>query len=155
MRRITKYWAFTFLVLLLLTGCHSNNTMENIFQYKDSYVGDNSAVGNIAQQLHNSEYLDGFELKTTKEPYGIILNYHLNHSEEVYKETVIRNSTYLFALVQNVDWITFRFNKLEYKITKDKLQSWYGKEISSISSEEELEKLIEKLLKDDKKMNEL
>ena len=71
-----KLLFFSLLVLLLLSGCNSNdrNINNDIFQFKDSFVGDNSAVGNIVNQLPGAEKLNGFELKTNEEPYGIILN---------------------------------------------------------------------------------
>ena len=124
----------------LLYGCNANNKNGNIFQFKDSFVGDNSAVGNIANQLRSGENLEGFELKTKEKPYGIILNYDWLESEQNYKETAIFNATFLFSLVQNVDWITFNFDNREYKITKGNLQEWYGKELSEFKNEDELKK---------------
>ena len=39
---------------------------NDIFQFKDSFVGHNSAVGNIVNQLPGAEQSNGFELKTMK-----------------------------------------------------------------------------------------
>ncbi len=139
--------------MLFLSGCNANNKNRNIFQYKDSFVGDNSAVGNIANQLRSGENLEGFELKTKEKPYGIILNYDWLESEQNYKKTAIFNATFLFSLVQNVDWITFNFDNREYKITKGNLQEWYGKELSEFKNEEELRKLTQEYLKDENKVN--
>nr|WP_222439463.1 DUF4825 domain-containing protein [Sporosarcina sp. BP05] len=139
--------------MLFLSGCNTNNKNGNLFQYKDSFVGDNSAVGNIANQLRSGENLEGFELKTKEKPYGIILNYDWLESEQNYKETAIFNATFLFSLVQNVDWITFNFDNREYKITKGNLQEWYGKELSEFKNEDELRKYIQEYLKDENKVN--
>lgn len=139
--------------MLLLYGC-SADAGEGIFQYKDSYVGDNSAVGNIANHLPGAEYLNGFELKTKEEPYGITLKYDWKGSEQAYKESVIYNATYFYALVQNVDWITFQSELRDYTITKEDLQKWYGKELYEIKNEDELLELIEEHL-DDKSINSL
>jgi phage anti-repressor protein len=145
------------LVMLILSGCNLNDTNINngIFQFKDSFVGDNSAVGNITNQLPSAEQLKGFELKTNEEPYGIILNYDWIESEQEYKETVVYNATFLFALVQNVDWITFDSGNREYTIMKENLQKWYGKELSVVQSEDELKELLQEYLKDENKVNEL
>ena len=145
------------MVMLLLSGCNSNaiDTNEDIFQYKNSFVGDNNAVGNIANQLPVAEYLNGFELKTSAEPYGIILNYEGLKSDQEYRETVIHNATFLFALVQNVDWITFNSDIGEYSITREQLQEWYGKELSEIQNQDELRELIQENLEDTNKMNHL
>ncbi|MFZ0443608.1 MAG: DUF4825 domain-containing protein [Bacillus sp. (in: firmicutes)] len=150
-----KFMFFTLLVLPLLSGCNSNNRNINndIFQYKGSFVGDNSAIGNIANQLPEAEQLNDFELKTNEEPYGIILNYDWTESEQEYKETVIYNGTFLFTLVQNVDWIIFNSEIDEYTITKENLQAWYGKELSEVQKEDELRELIQEYLDDENKVN--
>jgi len=48
-------------LIIAVSGCNVNISMINddIFQYKDSFVGDNSAVGNIANQLADAEQLTG------------------------------------------------------------------------------------------------
>ena len=150
-----KFMFFILLVLPLLSGCNSNNRNINndIFQYKGSFVGDNSAIGNIANQLPEAEQLNDFELKTNEEPYGIILNYDWTESEQEYKETVIYNGTFLFTLVQNVDWIIFNSEIDEYTITKENLQAWYGKELSEVQKEDELRELIQEYLDDENKVN--
>jgi hypothetical protein len=143
--------------MLLLSGCNSKSSSENtdIFQFKNSFVGDNSAVVNITNQLLGAEHLEGFELKTNEEPYGIIINYNWEESEQEYKEAVIYNATFLFTLVQNVDWITFQSNIREYTITKEHLQGGYDKQLKEVQSEEELRKLIQEYLEDEDKVNEL
>ena len=141
--------------MLFLSGCNSNDTNNNIFQFKDSFVGDNSAVGNIANQLPGAEHLNGFELKTNEEPYGIILNYDWTESEQEYEKSVIHNATFLFTLVQNVDWISFNSNILEHTITKENLQEWYGKELSEVQNEDELRELIQEHLENENKVSQL
>ncbi|WP_306453957.1 DUF4825 domain-containing protein [Bacillus sp. FJAT-45350] len=152
-----KFMFFALLVVLFLSGCNSNdtNTTSDIFRFKDSFVGDNSAVGNIANQLPGGEHMIGFELKTNEEPYGIILNYDWVDSEQNYKETAIYNATFLFALIQNVDWITFNFEIGEYTLTRENLQDWYGMELRDINNEEELGALIQEYIEDENKVNQL
>lgn len=156
MKRIIGFFLFSLLILLFLNGCNSREVDEDIFQYKDSFVGDNSAVGNIVTLLPNSEYFNGFELKTKEEPYGIILNYKgigVDEIEKNYKETAIYNATFIFKLVKNAKWITFNFDDQEYTITKQELENWYGKELSEYMSEEDLTKLTQKYLEDENKVN--
>lgn len=157
LREMIKFLCFSLLVLLLLSGCNSNdrNINNDIFQFKDSFVGDNSAVGNIVNQLPGAEQLNGFELKTNEEPYGIILNYDWIESEQEYKDTVAYNVTFLFTLVQNVDWITLNSDIGKYTITKENLQEWYGKELSEVQNEDELRELIQEYLEEENKVNQL
>lgn len=157
--KIIKCFFFLLLVLLFLNGCNPSNVNEDIFQFKDSYVGDNGAVGNITMRLPspNGEHLNGLELKTTKEPYGIILNYKkADTPEEIeknYKETAIYNATFIFALVKNADWVTFNFVDQEYRITREKLQKWYGKNLREFTNEEDLAKLTQEFLADEGKVS--
>lgn len=161
MRQIIKFLLFSLLATSFLSGCNSNNTNanEDIFQLKDSFVGDNNAVVNIANQLPGTEHLNDFELKTNEEPYGIIINYDWIESELNGKETSINNASYLFSLIQNVDWITFNFEMVdgmkEYKITRENLQGWYGIELNEIDNEDKLKELIQESLENEEKVDQL
>jgi len=154
-KRMLKFSFSALLVILIISGCNTKNGEDGIFKYKDSYVGDASAVGNIASQLRGAGYYKGFELKTAEKPYGIILNYDWSDSKQNYKKTAIYNATFLFALIKNADWITFNFDNQEYKITKENLQNWYGEDFSELQSEDELKTLVQKYLDDEDKVNQL
>ncbi|ENH96745.1 hypothetical protein J416_09044 [Gracilibacillus halophilus YIM-C55.5] len=154
MKQLLKFSLLSLLVIILVSGCNTSNGKEDIFKYKDSFVGDNSAVGNIVRQLQGAEHFQDFELKTKDKPYGVILNYDWLNSEQKYKEAAIHNATFIFALVQNVDWITFNFDDQEYKITKENLQDWYGEDLSGLS-EDELHSLTQRYLDAEDKINQL
>lgn len=133
-----KKFIVIMLSVLMLGGCSTKEVDKGVFEYKDSLIGDNSAVGNIIQGLTEGEHIEGFELKTSENPYGIVVNYDGMEDEEA----AIYYSTYLFALVTNIEWVSIHFNDAEITLTKSDLQDWYGKELSTITSEEELEELI-------------
>ncbi|WP_404451810.1 DUF4825 domain-containing protein [Virgibacillus necropolis] len=157
MRVMLKYIFFSLLLLLLITGCNSSsNVNEDLFKFKDSYVGDNSVVENIVRQLPNGEYVEGFELETKEAPYGMILEYgdiEATMIDDAIKETAIYNATFIFALVKNAEWITFEFGKQTHTVTKKKLQGWYGKELSEFTNEDNLRNLIEEYLENENKVN--
>ena len=155
MNRMLKLLSCSLLVILAASGCNMKIGEEDLFQYKNAYVGDNSAVINIVNRSMQSDNFRGLELKTKEMPYGIILNYDGSESENNDKRTVIYNATYLFALIQNADWITFNFDNQQYKITKDALIEWYGEDFSTLQSEEELKTLIQKRWDDEYKVNQL
>jgi predicted P-loop ATPase/GTPase len=102
----------------------------------------------------NGEQLSGLELKTTEEPYGIILNYtNVEKSEYIesdYRELALYNATYILALVKNADWVKFNFIQQEYKVTREELQSLYGKDIRQFNNEEELSNFLQKNLENRK-----
>ncbi|ANU27037.1 DUF4825 domain-containing protein [Planococcus versutus] len=149
-----KFMTFLFVVTLIVSGCNTKKE-EDLFNFKGSHVGDNSAVINIVSQLKGATYSKDFELKTTEEPYGIILNYDWSDSEMNYKKTSIYNATFLFALIENLDWVTFNFDNQPYKITRESLQNWYGENLNELENESKTEKLIQRHLEDDSKINQL
>lgn len=160
MRNMIRYLLFSLLILFLLNGCSSNeiNENEDIFQFKNSYVGDAGAVGNITRRLPkpNGEQLSGLELETKKEPYGIILNYNTTEkSEDVetnYKELALYNATFILSLVKNADWVTFNFIKQEFKVSREELQKFYEKDVREFNNEEELSMFIQKNLEQEKRV---
>jgi hypothetical protein len=143
--------------MILLSGCSLNNDSKtDLFQYKNSYVGDNSAVVNIVKKLAHNKELNQISLETNKEPYGITLEYKdlvAKNANREMKETVISNSTFIFVLIKNVDWITFKFPDQEFTVTKEKLQDWYNKKLDGIKNEQDLKKLIQEHLKSEDSVN--
>ncbi|WP_428912546.1 DUF4825 domain-containing protein [Niallia sp. Krafla_26] len=152
----------SFIILILLNGCIPSevNEDEDIFKFKDSYVGDSGAVGNITRRLPNpnGEHISGLELKTTEEPYGIILNYtNVEKSEDIetnYRENALYNATFILALVKNADWVKFNFVEQELIVSREELQNLYGKDLRQFNYEEELSNFIQEKLKDENKVNE-
>ena len=155
MKKMLKLLSCSLLVILVASGCNTKTSEADLFQYKNAYVGDNSAVINIVNHSMQSEKFRGLELKTKKTPYGIILNYDGSESEKNDKKTVIYNATYLFALIQNAEWITFNFDHQEYKITRKALIEWYGEDFSTLQSEKELKTLIQNNWDDEYRVNQL
>lgn len=157
-KRITIRIISLLSLMMLLTSCsQSAESKTDLFQYKNSYVGDNSAVGNIVNELTYNNELNQISLETKKEPYGIILEYKdidTNSIDKEMKETVITNSTFLFALIKNVDWITFKFPDKEFSVTREKIQEWYNNKLDGFENEQDLKKLIQEHLKSEKTVNE-
>ncbi|WP_066172769.1 DUF4825 domain-containing protein [Bacillus marinisedimentorum] len=143
---------------LLLNGCSSvENAKEDIFGFKGTYIGDANTLGNMIRQLPSAEYFEGMELKTKEKPYGMVLAYSIEDepvNEAAVKKTVLANAAFLFALVKNADWITFAFGDQRYTVTKEDLQKWYGKELASFKSADDLENLIQISLRDGMKVDE-
>lgn len=141
-------------VSLSLIGCGNNSdkisTQDgkttsqietyDLIKYKDSYVGDNSSVGNIIGKLPGNEYNAGFSLQTDKEPYGITINYKAkeNLSEDNYNkfwsdkkvtEFLEKNAVVVLALVKNAEIIEFNVDSIgevNYKYDRKSLEQKYG-----------------------------
>lgn len=154
MKKITTYFMIVLLLLLSLTGCvSSNGSSKDIFQYKDSYIGNNSAVGGIIHLLPQSKEFKEMALQTKKKPYGMELEYGNITGDR--KIMVINNATFLFALVKNLEWITFTFPEEKYTLTRDQLQQWYEKDLNKYTNKKDLMKLIETNTKDKNKVEQL
>ncbi|SFP19491.1 DUF4825 domain-containing protein [Salibacterium halotolerans] len=161
MKKISRYICFSMLMLLLLNGCGFNNggnnsSSQDIFQHKGSVIGDNSAVINIIGQLQRNQEFEELSLETKEKPYGMSLTYgniDSNITEKEYKEMAIYNATFLFALIDNAEWITFNFDD-KYKIDRSQLQDWYDEDLNKFTNEEELETFVQKTI-DENKINQL
>lgn len=135
------------LTLLALVGCKQSNPMTELLNYKGSYIGDNAAVGHIIERLPAHEYLDGFELQTSQEPYEITINYK-NFDEATIEledgstskvslnEILQSNSMMILSLVKNAEIVSFNIENQE-TITFDRatLSKTYGSTLDSISED--------------------
>ena len=161
--KVSRLLIFLFVLLLTLAGCDSNSRSagsedKDIFQYKDSYVGDNSAIGSILGMLPQSARLKQFSLSTAEKPYRITVQYNeaaSPMSESEIRETVIFNATFLFALVRNVDQVHLDLEGQSYLITREQLQSWYGKELDQFENERDLRNLTQEFIPDKGKVDQL
>ncbi|AWB30820.1 DUF4825 domain-containing protein [Clostridium botulinum] len=152
-----KFKVLVPLVLILslnLIGCGINSekkSKENIkntskvetydlIKYKGTYVGNNSSVGNIIENLPANEYSAGFSLQTSKEPYEITVNYKANENlgEENYNKfwsdkkankLLEKNSVVLLSLIPNAEIIKFNVANIgeeSYKYDRKNLEQKYG-----------------------------
>ncbi|WP_246943596.1 DUF4825 domain-containing protein [Bacillus pinisoli] len=140
-----------FIILFISIGCTSTDERDDIFKWKGTYVGDNSSVAGILNSLQNKDNLNGFELQTKEEPYGIILHY----DDLSIKEDILYNATFIFALIHNADWITFTNGMQRTTITRSELHDWYGTNLNSKESTEDLVEMINRFSKDSRKIDEL
>ncbi|WP_158233056.1 MULTISPECIES: DUF4825 domain-containing protein [unclassified Sporosarcina] len=153
MKNITKDFWSSFILVFLLSGCSSTTDApnEDLFEYKKSFIGDNSAVIHIIEQLPYADQFEGVSLETKTEPYGMTIQYeHMGASmqESEYKEAAVYNASYLFTLIDNAQWVVFDFGDTTYTISKSKLQDWYGKELHDFTNEEDLNGFIADKLQD-------
>lgn len=155
MKKLISFLLLSLVLLFAVSACTTTNEEKDIFEFKDSVVGDNTAVSTIVNQLQAADDLKQIQLETKEKPYGIKLDYNWSDSEEKYKKTAIFNATFLFTLIPNVDWVTFNFDSKEYTVTREDLMTWYGEDFSQFENEADLKGFIEKYLENEEKVNEL
>jgi hypothetical protein len=112
---------FALLCLITLTACAQTESDASVFQYKDSFVGDNSAVINIGRMVTTLESVDRFKLQTKEEPYGVELYYENDepYAFNVIDKEVHQQSLYLYYLINNLDYISFIFNNQTIHTERD------------------------------------
>lgn len=167
MKRFLKGCSFIFCLIVLFVSCSINSIFRNkpsydlskVLAYKNSYVGDNSSISNILNNLPANEYLNGIELKTQSEPYGIIAKYKITNNEIELSfedkstrklsqgDILLNNAVIIFALVQNADYIEYKFDNGEgIKYERNDLKEYqdkYGKNLESIVKDKtSLEKFL-------------
>lgn len=171
MKKILILIVSSFLILTLLNGCKVNRMADKgvikeetqdiaseveinkLLEYRDSYVGDSSAVGGIIDNLPGMS-TKGFALGTDSPPYSIEVNYGLREnssisivefdkywSEENTKKIFLNNATTFFILVKNVDIVQFNLyssNKHTFKVSREELEEFWGKDLKEYAVSTEL-----------------
>ena len=66
MKQMLKLSSFVLLTILIVSGCNPKNGEEDIFKFKNSYVGNNSAIGNIVINWIVQSTLKDLNLKQKK-----------------------------------------------------------------------------------------
>lgn len=164
MRKITKFKLtiifIAVLVVASMVGCSNyfmkeeevensiNYNISSAIEYKDSFIGDNSAIVNIVLNLPGEKYYDEIELRTDKEPYGVEIKYRAFEEATIKlengtiltftKDQVLKgNAIVMFALIQNLDIIRFTVDDGTIEIFKradleEEYKNETGNELESI-----------------------
>lgn len=159
-KRLKNFIALICTILILfsfsfLTGCKSKNivninstqqiSINNVINYKDSYVGNNNAVINILYNSPGGVFVKHVSLQTRTTPYGIVVNYGLKQGSSLKQEDLnkyfegdrvkrifLNNATTLFILVKNVDIVTFNLassNNQSFSISRKDLETFYKRDL--------------------------
>ncbi|TCI23496.1 DUF4825 domain-containing protein [Exiguobacterium sp. SL-10] len=141
-----KRLSLLIVMLIVLAGC-GDTQQPRAFQYKGSYVGDNSAVAGIAQTLPMHDCYKSIELQTKKRPYGLTVRYDDPELERIEQERLaIRNAATYFTLVQNTEIVRFAFPNRTYSFSRPEMEAWLDIDFSTIKWEKDLnEHLDEKI----------
>lgn len=99
---------------LLSDGTVISELARKLFQLRNPYIGDMSANGRIALTLGIGTELGQFqtELQTTEQPYGWTLKFLqpvTKEQEESFNYSMKKYACELLALIQNVDWISWKY----------------------------------------------
>ena len=144
--------------MLILGGCGTAATQTDLFKQQGTYLGDNSSVRDIVQQLPHGDQLKKMELATKEKPYQLTLRYagyEEGQVEQKSNRTAIYNATALFTLIPNVDHVNMTIEDASYHFTKQQLRDWYGKDFTSYDNEKALKAFTKPFIENSKKVNDL
>ncbi|WNX85293.1 M56 family metallopeptidase [Agathobaculum sp. NTUH-O15-33] len=95
-----------------------NQSIEQLWENRTEYVGNNVAVGNIILGLSFPEKLkyNGIELHTSEPPYSITVDFETDtdtrnfYTGELNQTPLKQNAIIMFSLIENVEQIIFNFD---------------------------------------------
>ena len=131
-----------------------NTGIDNIIKYKNKYIGNNSNIGNLINNLPLSEY--GYVFEIDSENFGLTINYHITDwyiNQNYYLEkSLIYNSVSIFILIDNVEYINYNFSGKNYKINRNQIEEFYPNYNEIIEDEinkDNFNKYLENKINDD------
>lgn len=110
-------------------------SVENLVKYKNTYIGDASKVNQVLNVLPYKEYRDGLVLRTANKPYELITYYK---GLEVEKEALLNNTVAIFALIDNVDIVTYELDSKSIVFTRKELETILGRDMMEYANNPEL-----------------
>lgn len=110
-------------------------SINEIVKYKDTYLGDAVSVGAILDNLPYAKYKEGYVLRTVNEPYELIVNYG---ELSTAKSTFENSSIALFALIQNLDIITYKVTDETYIYSREEIENLVGRDLTEYANNPEL-----------------
>ncbi|WP_312193391.1 DUF4825 domain-containing protein [Exiguobacterium sp.] len=144
--------------MLILGGCGTAATQTDLFEQQGTYLGDNSSVRDIVQQLPHGNQLKKMELSTKEKPYQLTLRYGgytEGQVEQKSNRTAIYNATALFTLIPNVDQVNMMIEDASYHFTKQQLRDLYGKDFTAYDNEKALKAFTKPFIEDERKVKEI
>ena len=127
-----------------LSGIH------NIKKYKNPYIGNNSNIGNLLNNLPLNEF--GYVFKIDSKNLGLIINYNTTdwYNDNMYIEkSLIYNSVSIFSLIDNVQSIQYNFSGSSYTVTRRMIKESYPHFESVKENEKNFDQYLENKMNDD------
>ncbi len=101
--------------------------IENIIQYKNKYVGNNSNDSHLIDSLPLAEYGYVFEIDSAN--LGLTIDYHITdwyiNENQYLEKSLLYNAISIFALIENVETITFNFSGNTYTVSRKQINELY------------------------------
>lgn len=103
------------------------HNFKKVLAYENDYMGNNSNITNLFNNLPLSNHRDLVELDP--DTLTFVVNYNTSGEEKV----AIYNATVAFILIKNLEVIDMRFTDQSYVITRENVEEWFGDDFSSLN----------------------
>ena len=101
--------------------------IENIIKYKNKYIGNNSNISHLIDDLPLSEYSYIFMINS--ENLELVINYNITdwyiNENQYLEKSLLYNTVSIFALIGNVEQITFNFSGQTYSVSRKQTEELY------------------------------
>ena len=123
---------------------------NNIKKYKNPYIGNNSNIGNLLNNLPLNEF--GYVFKIDSKNLGLTINYNTTdwYNNDMYIEkSLIYNSVSIFSLIDNVQTIQYNFSGSSYTVTRKTVKESYPHFELVKENEKNFDQYLENKMNDD------
>lgn len=148
---VTGLFCLVLLGCLLLTSRLTNfasvpgtagYNAESLFKHKTAYVGNNSKVVNLINNLPYAGLRKEVSLQTQTAPYGITVNYDFSNTNldtRQVEQTFRNNAVIMFTLIDNADVITFHVagtaQQSEFRYARAEVQQSFTNDLREYSQD--------------------
>ena len=116
---------------------------EELYKHKSLYIGDASNVSNLLNKLPLGNYKTGLSLETSSKPYGLTVNFNFSDANigssplemEELSANLRKNAVIVFALIENVEEITFTGNITVYLYSRTEMQKEFSNNLWDYSKD--------------------
>ncbi|MEG0641144.1 MAG: DUF4825 domain-containing protein [Clostridium sp.] len=129
--------------------------LNSILKYKNKYMGNASNIMNLFNTLPLNNIEKSFELFSDK--LMLEVNYKdtiENINIDKVNKALVYNSTAAFALIDNLEVISYNFMGSIYKVLRTDIEKWYGEDLAELLNETKWKSKIQDKLEDNNYVNE-
>jgi hypothetical protein len=121
-----------------------------LLPYKSKYMGNNSSIININNNLPLSEIKKSFYLNP--DTLTLEINYaeaSKNINYKKLKQCIVYNSTSNFVLIDNLQTIKINFTDKTFTLSRNSLEKWYGKNLLEFQNVNNFKSQVQNKLNDE------
>lgn len=121
----------------------------SISKYRNEYMGNASNLTGLFYELPLNDLEMSFKLHP--DTFAAEVNYKAEVSgrdRDIFDRALIYNATAAFALIDNLEAVTFNFVDSSFKIFREDVEKWYGIGLKALSEEASWKKKVQDRLKD-------